>query len=492
MATVLQRPDNPGSYMTLVSESVVRPPASVASKVALPITHDWGPIGNEEGVQFAEVFSAFESKFGSSMTEGRDSVLGAFVGPGLQGQPAAGGAYIYRMATSSAKASSKTIKNTEGEPADALVLIGKYKGTRGDRISHVIDADPTDAAKARLRIRFDGAVQERYTYAKADIAAIGAAINQRSKLVTAEVKKDGTALATTTGTSLAGGNDGDEITASEWDEALHALEQEDFSVFAPYALEDDEVIAMVMSWVETLDENQTPVTAVLGGADEEDLTEAIAKVEDIRDEHIVRLAGGKFHDDFLDKDVSTAQLAPRLAGILAGRGEGSSLTFAEIAGLKQVGSIVIGTDELAIAAEQGLTVFRRASRNGADLIVAKGVTTYNDQTNPDKLYELWSDPRVVRVFDLFKRRMKVWGDDTIVGDTRVIETTRVAVRKQGLKELADLERRGLILPGDSPEERPFFRVVEEAEPNLEDAIVYEFGFKVARTSNLLIGKGKVR
>jgi hypothetical protein len=498
--TTLQRPDNPGTYISLVGESAVRPPANVASTVAIPIVHDWGPIGSDEpgsdgkqgGVQLCEVFGNFDALFGNSDTDGRDAALGAFVGPGVPGEPGAGGVLVYRMATSAAKASTKTIKNTKEAPEDALVLTAVYKGERGDRISYVIDTDPTDEAKARLRIRFDGVVQERYSYAKTDITALAAAINARSKYVTAEVKKSGIALATTTGTALAGGNNGDEVTATEWEEALSSFELQDFSIFAPFDLTDDEVIAMVLSWVETQAAQQTPVFAVLGGKDTEDLTEAIEKAEDIRNEHIVRVAGGKFHDDFLDKDISTSKLAARIAGILAGRGEESSLTFAPIAGLKQVGSTIIGTDELALAAEQGLTVFRRASRPNTDLVIAKGVTTYTNQTDPTKPYELFSDPRIVRVADLFLRRMKEWGDENIIGPTRVIETTKAAVRQRGIAELSDLESRGMILPGTSEADKPFFRIVDDPGPSLEDAIVFEFGWKFARTTNFLIGTGKVR
>ena len=157
-----------------------------------------------------------------------------------------------------------------------------------------------------------------------------------------------------------------------------------------------------------------------------------------------------------------------------------------------MGEVVIGTDELAAAAEAGLTVFRRASRADADLIIAKGVTTFNSTTDPTHPYELFSDPRIVRVGDGFLRRMKEWGDEKIVGPTRVVDTTKAAVRQKGLAEIKELEGRKLILPGETTAEEPFFRIVEDPGENLEDAIVFEFGFKFARTTNLLIGTGKVR
>lgn len=488
--STLTRPDNPGTYIKLVGESAVRPPANVAASVAIPIVHDWGPLGKEEGVQEVEVFAGFDAVFGNTATEGRNAVLGSCIGPGVPGEPGAGSNFVYRMAASAVKAATKEIKNTAA--AAALILTGFYKGTRGNRISFVIDADPVNVANARLTIRLDGAVQERYSYAKTDITSLATSVNARSKLVKAEMKATGVALATTAGTSLAEGNDGASLSATEWEEALAALEKEDISIFTSFNLTTAETVAMVYAWTITQSENQTPVTTVLGGAATETLAEAITKAELVRSEHVIRITGGEFFDEFLDAKVSTAQVAPRIAGILAGRGEESSLTFAPVAGLKQIGSVAIATDELAAAATAGLTVFRRASREDTELVVAKGVTTFVEQTNPDKPYELFSDPRIVRVGDLFLRRMKRWGDEKIVGPTRVIETTMAAVRQRGLAEISDLLLRGMILPGTNVADKPFFRMVEEPGPNFTDAIVFEFGFKFARTTNFLIGTGKVR
>lgn len=486
------RPANPGTYISLVGESTVRPPANVAQTVALPIVHDWGPLGSDAGPQLLQNFGEFDGGFGSGDTEGRDAVQSAFVGPGVPGEPGAGGVLIYRMATDDAEFAKIVVKNKAEAPENALELVAIYTGERGNRLSYKVDADPLDAAKDRLTILFDGAVQERYTYAENDITALGAAINARSKFVTAKVLKSGKPLATSAGTSLAGGDNGDEVTAEEWDAALAALDFEDFSLFAPFNLTDEAVVATVFSWVLSQAEDQRPVTAVFGGKGTEDLTEAITNVEKIRDPHVIRLAGGEFHDDFLDKDVSTSQLAPRIAGVLAGRGEESSLTFAPLAGLKQVGTVSISVDELQAAAEAGLTVFRRTSRADADLIIAKGVTTFNSQTDLTRPYELFSDPRIVRVADLFLRRMKQWGDETIVGPTRVIETTKAAVRQRGNAEINDLLARGLIQAGTSTADQPFFRVVEDPGDNVQDAIVFEFGWKFVRTTNFLIGSGKVR
>lgn len=491
--SALQRPENPGTYITLIGQRTVRPPASVADKVAIPVVSDWGPLGADEGVIECETFAEYEQKFGDSDTPGRDAVLGAFIGSGIEGGPAAGVVLVYRMAvTADVARSTKTLKNSAGEPKDAVKLTAKYAGKRGDRISYSIAVDPVDGTKHRFQVLFDGVVKERYSYVKAELATIVARLNASSSLVDAELVKDGTALATTAGTSLAGGDDGDELTAVEWGAALDALEFSDFSVFAPFDLTDSGIRASVYSWTQSQADEMRPVTTFLGGAAGEDLTEAITRASGIADPHVVAIAGGEFHDDFLEKDVSTSQLAARLAGIFAGLGESRSLVNAAIAGLHQIGAEVIAPDELATAAENGLTVFKRTTRPDTELVVANGVTTFVDPDDDARPLALFSDPRIVRVGDLFIRRMKEWGEINIVGPTTVTEETEAAVRSQGIIELNNLIDRQLILPGASDEDKPYFRVISPGASGIEDAVVFEFGFKFARSTKFLIGQGKVR
>lgn len=490
MTIAIERPPTPGTFIDLTGSSTVRPTANIAQTVAIPIIHDWGPLGSAEGPILLDQFGDFDNLFGNSPTEGRDAVMGAFVGPGVPGEPGAGGVLVYRMAAAAAKKAKLTIKNTAGSPADALTLEAFYKGERGNRISIVTEADPAVEANDRLRILFDGVTMEKYSYAKTNVTALAEAINARpSRYVTATKLVSGTALAHTAGTALSEGNNGATLTVEQWDAALAAFEFADFSIFAPYDLTDKTITATVFSWVQAQAEGMRPVTAVLGGKPEETIDEAITRTGELRDPHVISLAGGEFRDDFLDKSVSTARLAGRIAGILAGRGEESSLTFAPVAGLHQVGTISIGADELELAAEQGLTVFRRTTRTDAELVIAKGVTTFNSLTDPVHPYELFSDPRIVRVADLFLRRMKKWGDENIVGPTRVIETTEVAVRQHGQAEIDELISRGLIQAGASEADKPFFRIVSGGP--IEDAIVFEFGWKFVRTTNYLIGNGKV-
>jgi hypothetical protein len=487
--TTLTLPQNEGTYITLQGQRTVRPSASVAQTVAIPLICDWGPLGSEEIVK-SETFGEWESLFGNSDTPGRDAALAAFVGTGIEGNVAAGAVKSYRMATSSAAASTVTLKNTKEGGKSALKLTARYTGERGDRISMAVAADPTDETKARFTVMFDGVRKESYSYTKIDLAELAAKLEANSSLIpTVAVLEDGVALATTASTSLAGGNNGDELTSKEWLAATEALEFEDFSVFVPYDLSDKAIRASLFAWTQSQAEEMRPVFTIFGGPEGEELIDGIERAREIEDPHVIAIGGGDFHDDFLDKDISTAQLAPRIAGILAGLGESKSLLNVPIAGLKQIGTSLIAPDEQHTASENGLTVFRRTTIPEAELVIANGVTTFTDDTDLTRPVELFSDPRIIRVADLFIRRMKEWGDRNIVGPTTVTEETEAAVRERGDAELKALTDRNLILPGKTPDEKPFFRLVDNAG---KPAIVFEFGWVFARTTRWLIGRGSVR
>jgi hypothetical protein len=481
-------PDNPGVNVTFVGEKTLRPSASAAGTVGIPFTSDWGPIG--ELVRMNS-FGEHDASFGNSTTPGRQATLGAFIGPGVAGNPGAGSVIGYRMATSDAKAASKKVKNTKEAPEDALELAGIYEGTRGNRVSYVIEADPANEANDRLRLLFDGLTIEKYSYVKTDVAALAAAINLRSNYVTGTSLKSGTALAHTAGTSLAGGDDGDEVTSEEWSAALGAFEFAPISTLVPFGLSDDAIQAMIITWEQAQQLAMKPIQTVFGGKEGETFAEAVERTEAYEDDHVISLGAGTFHDALLDADVSTAELAARVGGALAGLGEEKSLTNLSFAGISIVGEPEIPTDALAIAAGAGIVAFKRTSSEEAELKVARGVTTYTGDTN-EKPLEIFGDPRLVRVMDLFIREIVEWGEENIVGPTRVNDSTKAAVKARGEGMINERLDRGLILPGDTDAEKPYFTVLDPKSVGApEDSIPFEFGWKFARTTNFLVGRGKV-
>lgn len=486
------RPDNPGSYVRFASEATQRPAASVASTVTIPITHDWGPLGSEDGSVRVNSFGEFDALFGNSDTEGRRAVLGAFIGSGVPGQPGAGSVVVFRDAVAADfRRSTLTVRNADD--ANAITLTARHAGTRGDRVSIVVEADPSVSANDRIRILFDDLTVERFSYPETDIDSLVAVVNERSKWLTATRVATGRTLRATSGTSLAGGDDGETLTGREWAAALTALEFEPFSVFVGAALTDSTIQAAVHAWVQTQADQMRPVFAVFGGPDDESLQDAITRTDDLRDSHVVSLGAGNFHDDFLDADVNTAGIAPRVAGALAGLSEERSLTNLKFAGLSVIGEAEIPTDRLVEAKEAGVTAFRRTSSPDAELKINWGVTTFIDDTVPAMDPAIFGDPRLVRIIDLFIRGMVEWGDDNIVGNTVVNEATKAAVRSEGTGRINALRDRGLILPGETSAEQPFFNVLDPEDVDAPlDSVPFEFGWKFGRTTNFLIGNGRVR
>lgn len=490
MALQIAKPNLPSSIVTWIGEEVLRAAPSFNEVVAIPIVHDWGPLGSDdEGSKLVTSFREFEAIYGNSDTPGRDAVYQAFKGQATPTGLGAGGVIVHRMATGSAAPAEVTINNTT--PAAALNLEAVYSGDRGEDISYILDDDPSDGTRDRLRILFKGAEVERYSYPNTDVAQLALLINNRpSAYVRATSLISGVALTPTAGTAFAGGDDGSAIGSTQWLAALDALEFANFGIFAPFNLTDTSIKASIVQWMQQQEAEMRPVRAVFGGAAGEDVAAAIAELTanpTWRDPHLIRFGVGTYHDESLDKDLSTSQLAPRIAGVLAARGRRSALTRALVGDLTVVGSTGPTSLDLIAGRDAGVTMLRRVSHADADLAVSQGVSTFNSRTTEGRPYDLFSEPRIVGVLDQFLREMVEWGDDVVIGDLTVTDDTRNEVRKEVSKKLDALVSDGLAVPGTTSVD-----VEPPDDPALEDAIPYEFSFKPTRTANYLIGFGKVR
>jgi hypothetical protein len=498
------KPSLPGTVITFVGTRAPRILPAAADTVAIPIVTDWGPLGadapgtsgRDGGPQECTNFSEYTGLFGDSDTPGRTAVAGAFAGQGLPGLPGAGAVLVYRMGGTSVAKSTITI-DAAGGGAGTLQLDAIYAGSRGDRISYTVDADPNSAGNDRLRLYLDGVLQETYIYTAPNLAALAAAINVRSVLVRATALVLDTApaarlLATTNPVALAGGDDGATVVSSDHLAALAGIEFKQFGIVAPYDLTSAPILASYLSWVQTQAQKSRPVRLVIGGAAGETVDTAITRSQSLNDPHVVNVGGGTFHDDLLDKDLSTSQLAPRIAGILAAKSQQHALTFAKIGGLHNV--VGNADDEIQAAVDNGVTVLAPTSSADADIRIEKGVTTYTGDTD-SMPQDVYGDPRLIGVMDNYVRDMKQWGDDKVVGDLPVNDDTRNLVRGQARALEDALLIAGLILPANPtanpPVPAPWVVCEDPGDPNLEDAVPYTFGWQFAKTANYIIGQGTV-
>lgn len=494
------KPDLPGTYIKIVGESIASIPPSLADIIAIPFAHDSGPVGADPtsaggGPRLLNEFTDFDRIYGSSDTAGRRAVLMAFQGIG-SGRGGAGAVVGYRMAnTTGLLAASKVIQNTT--PAAAITLTARWKGTAGNNISYTLTADPRVPANDVLRILYNGAEVERYSYVKTNITALAAAINARpSRYVTTPLAPTVTGVALTVAAApvvLTGGNDGGTLTSVEWLAALDALEYERFSLLAPYLLTDSTIRAAIVGWVQAQEALSKPIMLVVGGDNADTLSLAVARSAGIGDPHVVNLGVGIYHDDLLNRDLNTAELAPRIAGVIAARGLRSALTFADLIGLHFVSGTLASTD-LKAAKDGGVTSIHKSETPDADLHIVWGVTTWTSTVDAARPYAYFSEPRLVRLNDLFIREMREWANEFVVGDLPVNADTRDAVRTKGRTIIDRYLREGLIEPGDPDRNlpEPYIATPVSPDPNLRDAVLFEFGWAAAYTTNYVLGQGRVR
>jgi hypothetical protein len=489
MATFV-KPDLPGTIVRFAGDETLSVAPSFNETVAIIGSHDWGPLGlgrEDEDVVGYTSLQQFETDYGTTDTQLRRAVVGAFIGQGEAAGGGAGAVIVYRAATAAADTAELTRQNTT--PANAITFTALNPGTRGNEISIVIEDDPNDGTKDRLRILFEGVTVERFSYAPTNIAALAASVNATSKYVTATSLITGVALTPTTGTSLAGGNDGEVLTATEYEDAQATLEYHGFTAVGAAALTDTAIQVQLATWVKNMEEGMRPVRLVIGGPAGETVAEAIAELEadpELRDPQIVRIGGGDWYDSYLEVQLSTAELVGRMLGGLAARGLSSSLTRMLLAGITPVG-LPPTQEDLIAGAAGGVTVLRRVSNPLAKVAVSWGKTTFIDDDAEGRPLELFSEPRIVGLLNATIRRIVEWGDDVVIGDLPVTDDTRNLVRQKVTQILEEYEETGLATPGTS-----FVSVEDPEDPALADAIPFEFGFRPTRTANFLIGNGRVR
>lgn len=503
----IAKPILPSTVIRFTGTSAPRIAPAAADTVAIPIIADWGPIGSDPpganklmgGPQECTSFSDYTTLFGDSDTPGRTAVAGAFAGPNLPGAVGAGAVIVYRMGDGTQAAATITIKAVSAG-ANTLSLTAKYKGSRGNRISFIVDSNPSNAAQDRIRIFFDGVLQETYLYSAPALAAVTALINLKSKLVTAValVLDTGPALRLTqnpggTAIVLAGGIDGTtSITSVQHLAALAGLEYQSFGILAPYDLTDTTIKAAYNSWQQTMESNSRPVRVVLGGAAGESTATALSEAATLADEHVIRFGVGTYHDDLLGKDLSTSQLASRIAGILASKGDSHAITGQKIGGLHVLAGP--SDDELPLCVQGGVTCLSPVSSPDADVHILKGVSTYTLDSVAKPL-DVFGDPRLIGVMDDYVRNMTEFGMDNVIGDLPVNDDSRATVRGEAKRLQDDLQTRGLILPADPnanpPVPAPWVIVEDPEDPSLADAIPYSFGWKFARTANAIMGEGSI-
>ena len=466
------RPARPGAYFNFQAQAVEPQLGSTVGTVAIPFRHTWGPA--EEVVELNN-FGEFLAIYGrggdiDTFTEGYKAVHDAFRGEGFGGRQGAGTVLAYRMVGSAAAKATRTIQNTT--PATGLTLSARYEGTIGNNLKAQVVANANDSGTYNDLVIFDGTVEiERWRHVKASITALAATLNEKSNWVTAVANVGNVALGVMADpTDFGSGNNGDTLLAADYTAFMAAVEPHRFSLFAPADLTDDTILASLLAWSQSLNTGGKRFMSVVGGAASEAMDDAVERSEDLADPQFVNLGGGLYTDAVFG-DRSTAQLAPRVAGILAAAGETQSITFKRLAGL----SIKTGMGEADIlsALESGVVTIARDSHPEAPTRLEKGLTTFIDEDDVNRPLEIYGSPKFVRTMSAIEMELTEFAEVNVIGRLPVNDSTREYLIGQMAARLEQREIAGVIQPGWT------VAIDQDPPPSDDDefiALVYSIGF----------------
>ena len=438
------RPERPGAYFNFEARPVPRVLPNVGSVVALPFVNDWGPMDQPV---LCESLDEWRSIYGSSMdTPGYKAARQCFQGEGdlPDSRGGAGAVLAFRFGGSSAKKATVSLANTS--PAPALRLDARYEGTTGNRLKATVQA-AVAPANDELIIYLDTVEVERYEYTKAGataLATLAADLNSRSDWVTATVLLDGVPLAPVASSPLTTGDNGNTLVAGDWTAVMTALEAARFSIFAPFDLTDTAIVTSVKTWAQNHNKRGKRFFTWLGGLPGETASTAISRAVALNDPNIGAIGIGTYTDEEFG-DLSTAQLAPRIAGIMAAIGESGSMTFARMEGLQ----IKVGPSEADIYSsfDAGLLVLSMDEDADAPVRIERALTTYTTKTNNDLPYLIYRSPRYVRIMHGIELELTSWAERNVIGRLPVNEKTREYVVGETRTRMGLREEQGIVQPG---------------------------------------------
>jgi hypothetical protein len=439
------RPELPGVYTDFVAtpQTVVLP--STEDIVLVPFTSDWGPF---KAVEECASFQDYLTKYGTTKSDSYRAVYGAFQGEGIPGFPGAGIVLAYRFGTSAAAKATKTLQNST--PADAITVTALYEGTRANNFKVEVRTNALDVTLKDFVVYEGTAILETFTFTPDDLADLASTVNASSRYVQISVLLDGTALANTAigGVAMTGGNNGDtSVTSGDWAAVLTAVQPFRFSVLAPANLTDGSVQTAVGAWADNVNTKGKRVMAVLGGAAGENIATANTRSKGLNSPYVINLGQGTL----IDEDgtlLSTAQLAPRIAGILAHRGERQSLTFARLAGLDFAPNVNQPTeDDQLLGMANGTVTIGKDSHPLAPLRLVKGVTTFTTKSDANRPYRIYSNPKFIRTMGGFETELNEFGEQEVIGQLPINKHTRDFVIGRARQLLQKREDAGVIQPG---------------------------------------------
>lgn len=324
--SITELPVLPGLYLNFQAAALAAIQTGARGTVILPVKAHWGPV---KSFQTVTTEKDLLDKYAASSDSNGSTVYGTIRMALLGG---AKKILSYRLADSAAKEATITLKNTTA--ADAIKLTGKYPGERGNAFRVTIQANIVDNTKQDLKLYEDTTLLKTFSFASGQLAEAVAAINNDTANVwiVAELVAGATGtLAAVSSQPMTGGNSGIAgIAAADYTNAMAAFETQTFNIMSLDGITDPAIQTSVASWAVRMRNQGKVMITVMGGPGADDtaadaVQKAIARTAGFNHEGIVNVGTGVVLDDVT---YSSAQVAPYVAGLIAGQKLSESTTYA--------------------------------------------------------------------------------------------------------------------------------------------------------------------
>ena len=432
---VLDLPVLPGLYMNFQAAALAAIQTGARGTVMVPVKAHWGPIGAFETLtresQAIDMFTTNDTDGATAYKTCRLALMGG-----------AKEVVAYRLDDGTAAASSISLQDTAEVPVDALKIEGYYKGTRADNFKISVAANPVDATKKDIKLYEGTTLKKTFTFVSGAIAAAVAAINgDGQKLIKATLLAEGNGiLADVITQPLTGGNSGiDAIANQDYIDAFALMEARKFNVVSLDGVAEESLQASFKAWVERIRSEGTYIKGVIGGTAVSDkatdaVDQAITRSAAANHEGIVNVGCGAYLGGV---EYSSAELAPWVAGQIAGQKLKESTTYAP-APFSDVNRRWTKSEQRT-AVENGVFLL---FHDGLIVKVLKGinslVTLRQGQNNSFKKI------RSIRVMDAIASDLQRTAEANYIGKVNNTEEGRLALIGACLEYMATLAKGEVI------------------------------------------------
>lgn len=439
--TILDPGTRPGFYANFIADAIAGVVAGEQGVVCIPVTAPWGPVSEFVTLESeADVLAAF-----SDYPEGNAyfSCVEALRGGANQ-------VLAYRLASSAAAKASLTLTDTdEGSPANIAKLEARYPGARGNQFAVTIQTYIVDSSQQELRLLdADGTILFSTTFPENDVDALVEAVNtaEGNAYITAEKIADGDGtIANVSAQSFSGGNSGiSGITNSDYISAHSAMETREFQVYA-LPVGDDTTWDAAKLWTTQQRADGNYVTLVYGATLGMSAENVRLEAEDANHEGIVFVGMGATRNG---TTYAGYQMAPHIAGMIAGAGAQASITHAQVRSFDDVETRLSNADIKEHLRHGVLTLVH----NGEFVMVEKGINTLTNYSQEQN--ERFSKIRVISTIDSIATALRRSADANWIGKIDNDENGRKALIGAVSEFLRLLSLDGIIRPNYEVREDP--------------------------------------